>query len=108
MTDSAQWLRWKGAHSVNKGEFDKAAYELEQRRVEVERLNGIVDRLRTGKTQGTDLRFSPGPTHLEAADEIERLREALEDVLHQARAQGHSRTGRIQQIVVAALKEEKE
>ena len=34
----------------------------------------IVKRLREGRTEGTDLRWQVTDIHLEAADEIERLR----------------------------------
>ena len=45
---------------------------------EVKRMD-IVIRLREGRTDGSDLRWTPSPEHLEAADEIERLRFLLKD-----------------------------
>lgn len=37
-------------------------------------MSDILERLRTGSTDGTALRWSVTPVHIEAADEIEKLR----------------------------------
>lgn len=37
----------------------------------------LVTRLREGRTNGTDLRWRVTDTHIEAADEIERLRHII-------------------------------
>jgi len=41
----------------------------------------IVKRLREGRTNGTDLRWSVTDAHREAATEIERLREVLKFIV---------------------------
>lgn len=46
----------------------------------------LTVRLREGRTNGTDLRWSVGPIHIEAADEIDRVNDINADLLEALRA----------------------
>ena len=66
----------------------------------------IVQRLREGRTNGSNLLWSVTAIHREAADEIERLREALREIATDDEDY-HHRGHEYRLIARAALGEEK-